>query len=81
MSRRKAIKDECISCTAGSKKAVRDCIIENCELYTYRLGKMEKGKSIERNRAIKDYCKHCQGGDRKLVKECHINGCSLYSYR
>ncbi|MEW6195601.1 MAG: hypothetical protein AB1521_10650 [Bacteroidota bacterium] len=35
----KAIKAKCLDCSGGSKKEVRECIIQDCPLYTFRLGK------------------------------------------
>jgi len=35
----KTIREFCLDCSAGSYKEVRNCIIENCPLYPYRMGK------------------------------------------
>lgn len=35
----KAIKRHCLDCSGGSKKEVRECIIQDCPLYPFRLGK------------------------------------------
>lgn len=38
----KAIRAHCIECSGGAKKEVRECPIENCPLYPYRMGKRPK---------------------------------------
>lgn len=35
----KAIKAKCLDCSGASKKEVRECIIQDCPLYPFRLGK------------------------------------------
>lgn len=35
----KAIRAHCIECSGGQKKEVRECPIENCSLFPYRMGK------------------------------------------
>jgi hypothetical protein len=35
----KSIRKFCVECCGGSKKEVRECIMTDCELYPYRLGK------------------------------------------
>jgi hypothetical protein len=46
----KAIKKHCLDCSGNSKKEVRECIIQDCPLYPFRLGKNPnrklKGKSV-----------------------------------
>lgn len=49
----KAIRQNCIDCSAGSLKDVRDCIITNCPLYPYRMGKNPSRKNIGRVENIK----------------------------
>ena len=34
----KAIRQNCIACSGGSKKEVKLCVIPECPLYPYRLG-------------------------------------------
>jgi len=41
----KSIRKHCLECSGGSVKEVRECIIENCPLYPYRLGKRPKSHS------------------------------------
>lgn len=43
----KAIKGHCLNCSGGSKKEVRECIITNCPLYSYRMGKNPNRKGIK----------------------------------
>lgn len=35
----KAIKSKCLECSNDCKKTVRECIIPECPLYIFRLGK------------------------------------------
>lgn len=35
----KSIKKHCFDCSGGSKKEIRGCIILDCPLYPFRLGK------------------------------------------
>ena len=34
----KAIRKNCINCSEGSTKEVKNCMITNCPLYIYRMG-------------------------------------------
>lgn len=43
----KAIKKHCLDCSGGSKKEVRECIIQDCPLYPFRLGKNPNRKGIK----------------------------------
>lgn len=42
----KAIRAYCIECSGNSCKEVRECIIKNCPLYPFRLGKNPNRKGI-----------------------------------
>lgn len=42
----KAIKIKCLDCSGGVKKEVRECIIQDCPLYTFRLGKNPNRKGL-----------------------------------
>ena len=42
----KAIRKNCIDCSGGSLKNVRECHITDCCLYEYRLGKNFRRKGI-----------------------------------
>lgn len=44
----KAIKIKCLDCSGGSKKEVRECIIQDCSLYPFRLGK-NPNRKLKRN--------------------------------
>ena len=39
-----AIRAKCIDCSAGSMKEVRECVMLDCPLYPYRLGKSPNRK-------------------------------------
>ena len=38
----KAIRQKCLDCTCNQPLEVRLCVIENCPLYPYRMGKRPK---------------------------------------
>lgn len=38
----KAIRAKCLECSCGQAKEVRLCILKNCSLYPYRMGKRPK---------------------------------------
>ncbi len=38
----KSIRAKCLDCSGGSFSGVRECPVENCPLYPYRLGKRPK---------------------------------------
>lgn len=38
----KAIREKCIDCSGGSEKEVRECVVKNCALYHYRMGRYPK---------------------------------------
>lgn len=42
----KAIRKYCIECSGGSIQEVRNCIIKNCELYQFRMGRNPNRKGI-----------------------------------
>jgi len=35
----KAIRANCIDCSGGTLKEVKDCVIHNCPLYPFRMGR------------------------------------------
>lgn len=43
----KAIKKHCSDCSSGSKKEVRACVITDCPLFPYRIGKNPNRKGIK----------------------------------
>ena len=42
----KAIRKNCLECSSGSSNEVKNCIITDCPLYPYRLGKNPKRKGM-----------------------------------
>ena len=42
----KAIRVKCLECSAGQAKEVRECLIHDCALYPFRLGKNPNRKGI-----------------------------------
>jgi len=48
----KAIRANCLECMCGSYKEVRECHIEDCPLWPYRLGKRPTTVGIVDKQAI-----------------------------
>lgn len=44
----KAIRKNCLDCSGGSIKEVRECIVKSCPLYDFRLGTNPRRKGINR---------------------------------
>lgn len=40
----RAIRTKCLECSAGSPKEVRECVMLDCSLYAYRMGKSPNRK-------------------------------------
>ena len=49
----KAIKQHCLECSGGSKKEVRLCVITDCPLHPYRLGKNPNRAGIKKASQVK----------------------------
>ncbi len=45
----KAIRKNCLECSSGSANEVNNCIITDCPLYQFRLGKNPNRKGIGGN--------------------------------
>lgn len=50
----KAIRQHCLECSGGSPSEVRNCVILDCPLYAFRLGKNPNIKSRILSREQKD---------------------------
>lgn len=44
----KAIRKNCLDCSGGSVGEVRECVITDCPLYNFRLGKNPARKGIKK---------------------------------
>jgi hypothetical protein len=42
----KAIKKHCLDCSGGSRHELQNCVIPDCPLYPYRLGRNSARKGI-----------------------------------
>lgn len=42
----KAIRKKCLECSSGSTQEIKNCLIPECPLYSYRLGKNPRRKGI-----------------------------------
>lgn len=43
----KAIRAKCIDCSGGVPKEVRECPIEDCPIYPYRMGRRPKDNQTQ----------------------------------
>ena len=57
LSRRTAIKEQCLNCSGWSPSERSNCQHTDCELHPYREGKRpDGGSSADRSKAIRSYC-------------------------
>ena len=82
-----AIRRECAKrCMTGGLKEVKNCSVEECAIWKYRMGKMPEGKVLHRPlAAIREYCLACAGSP-EWVRTCSgryddKRECSLHSFR
>jgi len=47
-----AIRQHCLECSAGNKSEVRNCIIVECPLYPFRMGKNPNRAGIGNPKAV-----------------------------
>ena len=80
LNRRRAIRENCLSCCAWFKPDVKNCIFPDCDLFPFRMG-IGKQNPAERARAIRQYCLWCCAGSLSEVSKCHKKTCPLYPYR
>lgn len=80
LSKTKAIKLKCLDCSGFDRSSVKECVIEDCELYPYRLGK-NPHTSKQRNNNMKLHCVNCSGGNKPNIKRCTVETCPLYYHR
>ena len=75
MTVRRAMRKNCLECRENFKE-VKECDIESCRMWKYRLGKGRPSvKTVRRN------CVECMGGSFDLVKNCVSEGCAFHQYR
>ena len=76
----RSIRLYCLWCCNDSAPEVRACSVEDCALFTRRLGKGPKdGKSVLK--VIRAKCLDCSGGNGANVRSCWDKECSLYRFR
>ena len=49
----RAIRAKCMDCSCGSSHEVRECTIDNCPLFQYRMGHNPKRKGVGGNPSLK----------------------------
>ena len=80
MNRRQAIQTKCLSCSGFSIDRVRNCPLNDCLLFPFRMG-VGKQDPKNRDRAIRAYCVSCMGQQKRAVKSCPSSQCPLYPFR
>jgi len=48
----RGIRKFCLECSGGSVKEVRKCIIKDCSLYDFRLGKNPRRRGINQKKGV-----------------------------
>jgi hypothetical protein len=81
LTRKKAIRERCLNCSAWSVSEVRYCVFEDCPLYPYRMGESVKHGADARAKVINAYCQWCINGNSHDVRECPAQHCPLFPYR
>lgn len=80
LTRRRAIREKCMDCSAWRSTEVDRCSFRKCALFPYRTGK-GKQDAKARNKAIRTHCTWCMAGDVHEVKRCTSPHCALFSFR
>ena len=80
LNRRQAIRARCYDCSGFDKTEIRECPIDDCALYPYRMATGRHDPKT-RDRAIRAYCLFCMNNQRKEVSLCPSGSCPLYPYR
>lgn len=77
----RAIRLKCLYCSNNNREEIKNCIIPECSLYPFRLGKGVKRKRPSKLKAIRKYCYGCEEGTWLGIKNCELTDCALYQYR
>ena len=80
INRRRAIRERCLNCSAWVEPDVKNCIMEDCQLYPYRMG-TGKQDAKARSRSIQDYCSWCCCESIREKRKCPSFDCPLWAYR
>lgn len=73
----KSIRARCMDCVAGYHGEIRNCDIDDCPLWPYRMG--EKPRSCLK--VIRAKCIWCCEGHIREATLCPAEGCPLHPYR
>jgi len=80
LNRRRAIREQCLNCSAWVTLEVRNCEYADCSLWPYRMG-TGKQEPEARKTAIREYCPWCVANQPKEVWKCPTTDCPLWQYR
>lgn len=67
LGRAKAIRQKCLECTGGQYAEVRRCQITDCTLWSYRSGRLQRQKTVEKD-GVSDQTLGQEGADTR-----HLN--------
>lgn len=80
LNRRRAIRENCLSCNCWASHAIGLCPFPDCTLYPFRSG-IGKQDPPARKEAIRKYCLWCMNGQLGMVSKCTSQTCSLFAFR
>lgn len=83
LTRIQAIRAKCLECSNDSRKEIRECPIQTCPLYPFRMGKRPSRAEAKftASKAIRKECLECYCGNKVGVRECKRGDCTLWIYR
>ena len=73
----RAIRSKCIDCSGHELNEVRNCLFEDCPLFSLRMGRGSRATLKQ----IRAFCMWCCIGQRNEVRLCPSVKCSLWVYR
>jgi len=76
----RAIRDQCLWCSANQVKEIVECTSVDCPFYSLRCETVKESEKAYL-RAIKNKCLDCMTGSRVEVERCGSTDCSLWIFR
>ena len=76
----KAIRKYCLWCGGDSPKEVRDCVVKECVLWGFRMGRLPENRKLTSLGSIRARCMDCANGKTNAAL-CSDKDCALYIYR
>ena len=76
----RAIRNQCLWCSANQVKEILECTSQHCPFYELRSGKAQ-GNERDHLHLIKRKCLDCMTGSRAEVEKCNSVDCALWIFR